>query len=187
MRGYASLLAARRMLSSGACVAVLCLGGCEWPIFLSLRWHLAAALATDPAPLAAAVVAARQAFENREAEGQAEGEAGGEAAARLQLGRWLYVVGRAEEALELLAAAGCAEHEAERCFLAGLCWRRLRPEGGEAARLLEAAAEQRHRGAARRLRKASTLSEQSVVKVTKSEWPAATTPTTSSSHLQLAK
>lgn len=174
MRGYASLLAARRMLSSGACVAVLCLGGCEWPIFLSLRWHLAAALATDPAPLAAAVVAARQAFENREAEGQAEGEAGGEAegqaggeaAARLQLGRWLYVVGRAEEALELLAAAGCAEHEAERCFLAGLCWRRLRPEGGEAARLLEAAAEQQHRGAARRLRKASTLSGQPVVKVT---------------------
>ena len=87
MRGYASLLAARRMLSSGACVAVLCLGGCEWPIFLSLRWHLAAALATDPAPLAAAVVAARQAFENREAEGQAEGEAGGEAEGALLFAR----------------------------------------------------------------------------------------------------
>ena len=42
-----------------------------------------------------------------------------EAVARLQLGRWLYVVGRAQEALELLAATGCTEHEAERCFLAG--------------------------------------------------------------------
>ena len=85
-----------------------------------MRWHLAAALANDPAPLAAlaaAVVAARQAFDNRVVEGQARGEVGG--VARLQLGRWLYVVGRAQEALELLAATGCTEHEAERCFLAG--------------------------------------------------------------------
>jgi hypothetical protein len=99
---------------------VLCLGGCEWGHFLALRWHLAAALANDPAPLAAlaaAVVAARQAFDNRVVEGQARGEVGG--VARLQLGRWLYVVGRAQEALELLAATGCTEHEAERCFLAG--------------------------------------------------------------------
>jgi hypothetical protein len=49
-----------------------------------LRWHLAAALANDPAPLAAlaaAVVAARQAFDNRVVEGQARGEVGGEAVA----------------------------------------------------------------------------------------------------------
>ena len=56
MRDYASLLVARRMLSSGACVAVLRLGGCEWPLFLSMRWHLAAALVTDPAPLAAGLL-----------------------------------------------------------------------------------------------------------------------------------
>ena len=81
-------------------------------------------VARSPERRAAAerVAAAQRAAEGRgkgTVRGEAGGEAGGEAAARLQLGRWLYVVGRAEDALELLAAAGCAEHEAERCFLAG--------------------------------------------------------------------
>ena len=129
----------------------------DWHALLPFRWLLIERMGVaSPAEVAEAVRAAEQCFAERLALTEAE-----YLAAEIAHARWLLAAGKSARVLEILncrhrvpAAVLAEPSAAERCFLAGMAWRRLdEPRAMEAASTwLTTAARLGHRGAQRRLR-----------------------------------